>query len=499
MRLPVKMKLSELISNLPLYGDQPAFKIAGNSFTYSFLSERVGAIAGAISHRNDMAAHPVGIVCFDHIDTYAAILACWATGTAYVPLDPAYPEARLNDILKQLDLKLILRPESKITSAAFEKTRVLDLSELADGLSVTPEIYPGDFPAYILFTSGSTGRPKGVEIARKNLEAYIRSFFRLGYSLGPDDHVLQMFSLTFDMSVMSFVMALATGACVHTVPSGKMKNFRVIEILEDEGITVALMTPSVVQSVAGWLNEIRLPDLRYSIFAGDALKKDLIEKWATSIPKATIHNIYGPTEALGCFNYHCPADMRKAKAHNGVISIGKPFPGMTAGIADDELHLLAEDETGELVYGGEQLMQGYWNDETNTSKAIVQIAGFEIPFYRSGDVAFRDEDGDYYFLGRRDQQVKIDGFRVELQDIEFHLKRLKGVEDAIVLMPDKGKNAGQLTAFVSSETASENKLREKLAGMLPAYMIPAFFIIMDVFPANDHGKTDRKKLLEMYG
>jgi amino acid adenylation domain-containing protein len=493
------MKLGELIGNLPSFGERPAFKIAGNSFSYSFLAERIGTIAGEISSISRANNRPVGIVRSDHIDTYAAILACWATGNAYVPLDTTYPEARLGEILKQLNLDFILTAEAVINSEVLKKISILNFRELSGKSSDNfQNSFSGNFPAYILFTSGSTGRPKGVTIARKNLEAYIRSFFSLGYRLSPHDRVLQMFNLTFDMSVMSFVMALAAGACVHTVPSGKMKNFRVFEILEEDRITVALMTPSVVQSVAGWLNEIRLPELRYSIFAGEALKKDLMEKWASSIPNATIHNIYGPTEALGCFNYDCPKEIVKSKSHNGVISIGKPFPGMRAGIAN-HMKMLEENQNGELLFGGDQLMQGYWNDRENTAKAIVQIPGYDIPFYRSGDLAFRDEDGDYFFLGRSDQQVKIDGFRVELQDIEFQIKKIPAVEDAIVLMPDSGKHAGQLTAFVCSQTLNEKGLRDALSGMLPTYMIPAVFYIPDSFPVNNHGKTDRKKLIQRYG
>nr|NQU89617.1 amino acid adenylation domain-containing protein [Bacteroidota bacterium] len=480
------------------FGDRTAFVIKGVKYTYSDFLGRISAIDSAIKNTNAGKDGILAICTPDHIDTYASIFSTWLNGFAYVPLDPGLPAKRVESIISQTGIKVILSPEKEVSHWIGEGVKLQYTGSLPDGKGIAKVNNPDmKMPAYVLFTSGSTGIPKGVCISFGNLESYFRAFFDLGYRIEPHDRVLQMFSLGFDMSVMSFGAGLWKGATIYTVPDGAFKNMEIMKLLADQKITVALMTPSVVRSVSHWLDEIHLPSLKYNIFAGEALPVELMVLWKKSLPCGTIHNIYGPTEALGCFNYDCPMQIEKSKSANGIISIGKPFPGMQARLKNIEPEAGAGNNSGELLIGGDQLMPGYWNNPDQNASAFQMLGEEPGKYYRTGDICTIDEDGDYFFLGRTDQQVKVDGHRVELTEIEYHLKSLPDVMDAIVIFDETASTGGRVMAFLTPATGEREKIRTGLVKLVPAYMVPHEFIFMDQFPVNQHDKTDRQKLIAL--
>ncbi len=480
------------------YADRTAFVIEEKDYSYSDLYNRISSISRVLKSNPDHEGKVIAIWACDHIDTYASIFAIWSRGYAYVPLDPDIPINRLEGIIKHLGVKTLLIPENDQNPFENIVEHVVKTSEIHSSESEIDIIdLTGNNLAYVLFTSGSTGKPKGVMITRNNLESYIRSFFNLGYRIDEHDRVLQMFSLGFDMSVMSFGMGLWRGAAIYTVPSVAMKNMTIIQMLEDHKITVALMTPSVIQSVSSWLDEINLPNLRYSIFAGEALSLNLMTAWKKSAQQSSVHNIYGPTEALGCFNYNCDSDIEKSKSHQGIISIGRPFRGMTAKLIDEKNNFLKTGLTGELVISGDQVMKGYWNNQEKTLEVLMKLNNDQKLYYKTGDLCFKDEDGDYYYVGRLDQQVKIDGFRVELQEIEYHLKKVQGVTNASVVFPESGKYANKIIAFMIYDKQDTELIKNILKEHLPDYMIPYHFVFPDEFPMNKNNKTDVQTLLAL--
>jgi non-ribosomal peptide synthetase component F len=302
-----------------------------------------------------------------------------------------------------------------------------------------------------------------------------------------------MFDLTFDLSLMSYCVPLTLGACVYTVPPEGIKYMEIYRLLEDHELTCALVVPSILAHLRPYFPEIRLPKLRYSLFCGEALYDDLVTEWSECVPAARVQNVYGPTEAtIFCLAYDCDRGVPH-KSTNGIVSIGKPMDGVGILLVDDARRPVAPGEKGELCLRGDQLTPGYWNNPEKNREAFFEHEG-EV-YYRSGDLCWQDADGDVMYSGRADHQVKIQGFRVELSEIEHHARELTGIKHlAAVTCPD---SAGNVTLHLFFEGAAE-QIPALLAGLrtkLPAYMIPARTVNLDALPLNVNGKIDRPALV----
>lgn len=496
--------LNRIKETFDSYDSNNAFVIEDKTFTFSDLLQRVSGIYDRIAKQATTRNGLLGILTEDNIETYAAILASWLSGHGFVPIDPRQPVERNGIIIDKLCLTTVLSSGSpvQLTSEIIaKKIKIIDTKDLC-GTNEFPEIVnvPDDSFAYVLFTSGSTGTPKGVPISRYNLKSYMDGFFHCGYEIKPEDKVLQMFNFTFDMSVMSYMIGLFTGACIHTVPSGGIKYLEVIRMLQEQEITIALKTPSLISYLRPYFNEIHLPKLKYSLFAGEALQKDIIEEWAKSVPNAEIHNIYGPTEAVGCWFYDCTPSKKKLKESNGIISIGKPYLNMHGFIIDDNGVILKNNEKGELCIAGSQLFKGYWDGEELNEKAFIDLPVNNRMYrsYRTGDICYIDNDGDFMFLGRKDDQIKIDGFRVELSEIEHHIKKILQDENVAVVAGKDLTNHTLVIAFIEKQSIADEILLKKLRKSLPSYMLPNRIIRVEALPLNANGKINRKQLLEVF-
>jgi non-ribosomal peptide synthetase component F len=321
------------------------------------------------------------------------------------------------------------------------------------------------------------------------------------FSFTADDRFLQMFDLTFDLSIMSMLTPLLVGASAHVPPAKGAGYLSVQRTLDRERVTVALMVPSVLSFLQKYFNEIRLPDLRYSLFCGEALPASLARAWAACAPNARRFNVYGPTEAtIFCTSYELPAD-RDAEAHHGVVSIGAPMPGMELIVLDENRAPVPAGKTGDLYLAGGQVTDRYWRNEEKTREAFGTIShlGEERFAYRTGDVAF-ERDGQFFYCGRSDQQVKIAGYRVELGEIEHQARRLPGITDAAAAAEADASGNCVVHLFVRRDVASDDALtgdvRAELASHLPSYMIPHKVQSVTAFPLNQNGKIDRRALLQ---
>ncbi|MEI6765563.1 MAG: AMP-binding protein [Bacteroidota bacterium] len=479
---------------------------AKNSFCFSDVFSSYAALGAKISGIADVfKTHPearhIGVITNNDIETYASNIAALFCGKAFVPINPENPAERNMLITAQAGLDLILTslPE-KVYDIIGKDAQfpIIDTSVLTGNSSV-PEIIETDdsATAYILFTSGSTGIPKGVPITRGNLNAFIEAFFALGYELNENDRVLQIFDLTFDLSLMSYLVPLTVGACVYPVPSGEIKYTAAYTILEDHEITVALMVPSVLSFLRKYFDEVRLEKMRYSLFCGEALYNDLTQEWKKCVPNALVQNVYGPTEAtIFCLTYDCSNTAAADKEYNGIVCIGKPMKGTLAVVVDENGTIVPDGTKGELCLAGTQLTPGYWKNPQKNSEAFIHIEmnGEIIRFYRSGDICFVDDDCDFMFCGRLDNQVKIQGFRVELSEIEHHAREYTGLSNVVAVPLQDARGNAIIQLVLEKYKGTEDALMSYLRTRLPAYMIPSVVRNMDAFPLNVNGKVDRKAL-----
>lgn len=483
--------IGPILDVIRTFGEKYAFHIGGNYFTYNQLAKYISKIRNELRIETLTDDKNIGLIIDDNIETYASIIAIWLEGKAYVPINPDSPLDRNNNLINQAEIKTILST-SKVPIKLERKVIFTDLLE-EKALFLIQNNVPDSELAYIFFTSGTTGEPKGVPITRGNIEAFVSAFWDLGYTIDENDRCLQPFDLTFDLSVMSYLIPLLKGACVYTVPSNQIKYSYIAQLLEENMVTFALMVPSTIRFLKPYFDELNFPSLKYSLFCGEALPLDLTQGWSKCAPNAIIDNVYGPTEdTIFCSQYRYVRD-NKNKTYNGILSIGKSMTSGEMIIVNEKNEEVETGEHGELCLTGGQLTPGYWkNPQKNKDVFFLNNQGKR--FYKTGDICFKDIEGDIMYVNRIDSQVKVQGFRIELGEIEFHVREfLKGINAAAVAFENISGNT-ELALFIEGQSINTNELYVYLKSKLPHYMIPANTLFCASFPLNSNGKTDRKEL-----
>lgn len=494
--------LDQIFRQTEAHPERPAVVVGGKSTSYRELGRRVNALRAEIDRLQSAPGRVVAVVDHGDVDTYAAVLAALCAGHAYVPLNPRHPVARTASVLEQSEATLVLDSRPDWHGAETLKSlslAVLDVRGLrdADDYLLRPASTRPEQLAYLIFTSGSTGTPKGVPISRANLQAFLEGFFAL-VPLGPEDRVLQMFDLTFDFSVMSVLATLAVGAALYPAAAGEHRFKSVYRLLDESRLTCAPMVPSVLAFLKPFFGEIRLPELRASVFCGEPLLEELTLGWSQCAPQTRVFNFYGPTEATvfcSCYEWH----EHGAKSVSGALSIGRPMKHAGMFVLREDGVIAGAGERGELCITGAQLTEGYWLDAAKTTASFfdVVIDGRRMRAYRTGDSAFIDDQGDFMYLGRLDNQVKVQGFRIELAEVEHHARACGHMTDlAAVAIP----GASGLTEIVLCASGLRTDTREILAAMgqrVPQYMVPSRVVSMDSLPLNNNGKVDRPALRQL--
>lgn len=473
------------------YANRNAFCFDSKYYTYSLFVQRIVAIAKRLE---EIPENHIALIHNDDLDTYASIFAIWFTGKMYVPLSPDTPIERNQGIVESIGIKTILNSDNlgELISQDYKTS----ISWLENNLAQSS--FDDQF-AYTLFTSGSTGAPKGVMISKKNVASFVEAFWELGYDIDENDRSLQMFELTFDLSVISYLIPLIKGACVYTIPRDKIKYGYVFELMDEKQLTLAMIVPSILNYLRPYFSEIDCPKLKYSIIGGEALHLNIVEEWSICVPNARIDNIYGPTEnTIFCTTYTFNRNS-KNDSLNGILSIGEPMLNNYAVLLDEKNRRAPVNQIGELCLAGGQLTSGYANNAKLNQELFFtdNYNGAETRFYRTGDLCLLRENGKIDFVGRKDSQVKIQGFRIELSEIEFHCK--KGTEHQISLVAVAIKNAAgnnEVAVIFESESFNYENIQEYLQSKLPPYMIPTQFHFLSSFPLNVNGKIDRKKIIE---
>lgn len=489
--------LFPIIDCIKSYSQRNALCVNEIFYTYHQFGERISAIRAALQGINSYN-HRVGLVIEDDIDTYAAIFALWLEGAAYVPLHPKWPMERCEDIIEQVGINLIIDPSNDVSRFKITRNCSILYSKskqyIDDNLAIIDGISDSDI-AYILFTSGSTGKPKGVPILRYNVGAFINALFEFVPDINCEDRCLQCFDLSFDNSVLSYLVPLTKGACMYTIPHNEVKYTYAAVLLEDHKLTFSYMVPSTIELMKPFFDELNLPFLRYSLFAGEALHADTAKLWHDCIPNAKLFCCYGPTETTVIMSYHeCTRGIIN-KSHNGIISMGICMKGTKVLILDEDAKILPDGVTGEICIAGPQVFDGYWQNDALNQKVFVTIDG--IRYYRSGDLGFIDEEGEIMSAGRKDFQVKIQGYRIELGEIEHHAREfLEGCNVACVSY-ENSNGMTEIAMFIEANEVDQDALVEYMKRKMPSYMIPSLLCLSPVFPLNGNGKIDKKRLCEI--
>ncbi len=501
-----------------LHPSQLALSVDGIDYTYGELSALVGRTAQWLSNGSQPGPRRVGLLASRSLEAYAgALAACWA-GAAYVPLSPKLPAERLRRVLELTQLDAIIVDQSSVglleAIASACPRRVIapcarDCRSIRTGQggelslatcaslpppdeSYEPALVKSDDLGYIEFTSGTTGTPKGVMIAAEGVEVYL-SIMQDRYRLTPDDRIAETSDITFDISVFNMFMAWRSGASLHVVPA--TQNMAPGRFIRDRGITVWFSVPSTA-SIMNSMKMLRpgvFPLLRCTVFAGEPLPVGAAQAWRIAAPNTVIDNVYGPTEATVVCMWERVGKVPNVTPNRGIVAIGTPFPGTEVALLDPELNPVPPGETGEIALSGVQVAKGYFGDPALTSQRF-RVRDGKV-WYLTGDLGFQDGSGIFHHLGRIDNQIKIFGNRVELEEIEGHLREISGAGAvAAVAWPQDHGTASGIVAFLSDAKMPAAEIRQGIAKRVPAYMLPTRFVEMQALPLNTNGKIDRKEL-----
>ncbi len=488
--------MATLLKVIESQEDKNAFCIAKKFYTYGQFAQCISKVRNELQTRA-IESKNIGLIENDDLETYASIFALWLEGLAYVPISSDAPIDRNEDVIKQSNISVIIDSSESTKFSSYDLIESSKLTNLKLNLKTT--IISEEDLVYILFTSGTTGRPKGVPISRSNLSAFVKSYEDLALNITNEDRCLQMFNLTFDLSVVSYLIPLLKGACVFTIPKNEIKYSYVYELLDEDDISVTMMVPSIIQYLRPYFDEMNFPKMKYSLFCGEALSLKLMEEWSECIPNASIINVYGPTEhTVFCTQYKY--DSEKALNYNGSLSIGKQIGNSNLIIIDENGKLVPSGEKGELCLIGDQLMEGYWNNEKKSKEVFlnIEIDGVFHKAYRTGDLCFKDAQGFFFYSGRLDFQTKIQGFRVELSEIECHAKDYLDKINVVALAIENKLGNNEIGLVIESEETDTEDLFNYLKSKMPQYMIPTRLRFEPIFPLNINGKIDRKVLTALF-
>jgi D-alanine--poly(phosphoribitol) ligase subunit 1 len=500
-----------------------ALSVGETQFTYSALREQVQPIARWLGTHSPSNAPRVGILASRTPETYFAILGtCWAGGT-YIPLGPKYPEERLLQHFERITLDALIVDSNGL---ALLSDRVLSRGprnilapgipasserQLEDGAKIIisgrdalpvfdssdkPVEVSQDHTAYIIFTSGTTGIPKGVMIPASAVAHFVEAM-QSQYAIQPTDRVAGITEITFDISVFDLFVTWKYGAALLVVPATQM--MAPSSFIQRHRPTIVFTVPSIAASMQRMklLAPNSMTSLRYSFFAGEPLPVASASMWKAAAPNSVVDNLFGPTEAtVVCIGqrFHGPENATPAR---GVVAIGTPFPGMEAAIVDASLKFAPDNQNGELLLSGPQLSSGYFGDAGLSNTCFPTLAARR--WYRTGDLAYRDTSGVFHHLGRIDNQVKVLGLRVELEEIEAHLREVYETDSvAVIAWPVEHGSASGIVAFVCGRIGADDPaLKTQIKKRLPSYMVPSAVHHIASIPLNANGKVNRRELAEL--
>ncbi|WP_437884419.1 non-ribosomal peptide synthase/polyketide synthase [Pseudomonas sp. LRF_L74] len=480
----------------------PALTFAGQTLSYAALEARANQLAHRLQEKGVGPEVRVGLAFERSLEMVIGLLAILKAGGAYVPLDPEYPAERLQYMIEDSGIVLLLGEQTLFETLGELPDTVEAWSFAGDsGLDALPTRAPATAVtagnlAYIIYTSGSTGRPKGVAVAHGEIAMHCAAVIKR-FGLGPDDCELHFYSINFDAATERLLTPLLCGARVVIREQGQWGAEDICQLIREQRVNILGFTPSYGSQLAQWLagRGERLP-VRLCITGGEALTPEHLQRIREGFAPERFFNAYGPTETV-VMPLTCLAP---AQLSEGALSvpIGTLVGDRAAYLLDDDLALLPQGAAGELYIGGAGLARGYHQRAALTAERFVPdpFSAEGGRLYRSGDRVTQNADGLAEYIGRIDQQVKVRGFRIELGEIEARLLEHPAVDEAAVLALDT-PSGKQLIGYVASQVRADelrDGLKAFLRSQLPDYMVPTHLLFLDHLPLMPNGKLDRRAL-----
>ncbi|MEU8686187.1 amino acid adenylation domain-containing protein [Streptomyces sp. NPDC048611] len=483
--------------------DRVAAVCGAETWTYDKLNRRANQIAHALLARGLGRESVVAVITERNLDWMAAVLGVFKAGGAYLPVERHFPAERVAAMLSRSGCRIALVEDAatEIITAMTAQTRSeLETIRLSDtytqrSAEEDPGIaVEGGQLAYIYFTSGSTGEPKGAMCEHKGLLNHL--FAKIDdLDIGPEQVVAQTAPQCFDISLWQLVSSLVAGGSTLIVGQKAILDIeRYLDTLVEGGVEVLQVVPSYLEMMLSHLEERprELGRLRCVSATGEALKKELVERWFAAYPGIKLINAYGLTETSDDTNHEV---MDRAPREDRV-PLGPAVNNVRVYVVDEQLNPVPLGAPGEIVFSGVCVGRGYINDPERTAAAFghdPHRPGERL--YRSGDIGRWLPQGKLEFLGRRDTQVKIRGFRIEVGEIENTLLKAPAVRDAAVVPVDSSSGARHLVAFYSADAeVPVSELEKTLAAELPDYMLPQRYLWCETLPLTGNGKVDKKNL-----
>ena len=500
--------------------DDEAVRCAGQSLTYQELAGKADRLARVLIEEGVRPGDRVGLYLEKSLESLVAIYGAMKARAAYVPIDPLVPASRLAFIVEDCGIRHLITGPAKAgqvrrLTAASKRLECLIGLGLDEGPALRSipwrEVWQAPAAvslrrqgteldlAYILYTSGSTGKPKGVMHSHRSALSFVH-WAVAEFAVGAGDRLSNHAPFHFDLSVFDVFAAAAAGASMVVVPEDVAKfPVSLAELISDEKLTVWYSVPYALIQLAhkGGLASRDLGALRAVLFAGEPFPPKHLRRLMELLPRASFFNLYGPTETNVCTVYPLPPG---AAWNDEPVPIGRPCANTELVVVGTDGEEAPAGEPGELLVRGPSTMQGYWGRPELTAEAFSNRS-LEPPreerFYRTGDLVRSDAEGNYHFLGRRDRQIKLRGFRIELDEIEGALLAHEDVEQAAVYLAAGDDGSASIEAAVvcaPGSTAGSESLTAHLSKLLPPYAVPSRILTAEQFPRTSTGKLDRRRL-----
>ena len=480
--------------------------VSGNevTLTYAELNAQANQLAHHLLSLGLQNDQRIGICLTRSWQMIVPMLACLKAGGAYVPLDPNYPKNRLTYILEDAKIELLITEQSIFESLSFpaEKSCCIDRDFKAIRLRArtNPNIHNGPHNlAYVIYTSGSTGQPKGAMITHEGFINYL-SWAKDAYRAEQADGSPVLGSFSFDATITSIFVPFMAGNKIVLLPNGD--ELQALNSLNRSPYQFSFIkiTPAHLEILNSLQETDKLSNTALThalVLGGEALQASAVNRWLSS-GQVSIVNEYGPTETVvGCCVFETKDSVQ------GLVPIGKPIEGMRMYVLDTNLQLLPAGIAGDLYIGGLGLARGYLDRPSHTAASFIPDPFCQSEnnpgarLYKTGDRARYLSNGDLVFLGRKDQQIKLNGYRIELGEIEAALSQVSGVKEVAVMLREDRPGIVRLVAYFNchrGENLTSQQLRDALKVQLPEYMIPTAFVLVAEMPLSSHGKVDLKAL-----
>ena len=503
--ITAKNIINTIDSYSAIYPHKPAHIWRNNVLTYMDLYKRSNSLANHIIQKYGDDRTPIIVYGQKQNEMLVCFLACVKAGHAYIPVDSSLPVDRINGIFESSQAKLMLSIDEP--EAHFENVDTIDAKTLTiifeSGNNTSPDksFCVKEYDVYyIIYTSGSTGKPKGVQITLSNLHSFVKWASTLGNLVSRTDHIfLNAAPFSFDLSVMDLYLSLSSGGTLFSVDNQMISDPKdLFEHLKQSDATVFVCTPSFADFCLADSNfdSSMLPHLQCFLFCGETLTNKTADNLLDRFPNTQVVNLYGPTEAT--------VSVTAVNIDKDICSNISPLP---VGIIKPDCELIILDPTGssvpdgehgEIAIAGESVSIGYYKSPSLTEKSFFDWHG--IRAYRTGDEGYL-KNGMLYYCGRLDFQIKLNGYRIEIEDVENNIRRVDGIANTVVVPSFLDGKVSHLNAFVIMTSKDADRslsgaidLKHKLEAFIPKYMIPKRIIFKDNFPTNPNGKIDRKAL-----